>query len=419
MAVTNQGFSSFSSDAVTYIAEKTLMIAKKAVIFQQFGDKAVLPPGSSKTFQYTRYDRLNLPISSLTDGSTPDNTSMSISTVSATADQWGAYINITDVAQLTIKHPVLQKGIELMAYQAAETVDREIIKVLNNSATNVTYGHNGSGFAASRSALTTSYILNTASVKSAVATLRNNGAVEYDGQNYIGVIDPSVEMDVMGDSTFVNASSYSNIKALYNGEIGMWFGVRWMRSNFIPAIVGIAAQDLTGSTSGGSLATGNYNSYFSGQNPNTGVYDRVTANDVANVASGSSGSITGSSPNVSGYTWDLYVSQVGATANTGAYYLQQSSIANNTAITTIQSISTTTLGLFPGANGVTVHDGFIFGKEAYTTVDLMQLQSFITPASASDSDPLVQRRKAGWKLMFKAVVNNVNFIQKLEVGSAY
>lgn len=419
MSVTNQGFSAFSSDAVTYIAEKTLMIAKKAVIFQQFGDKAVLPPGSSKTFQYTRYDRLNLPVSSLTDGSTPDNTSMSISTVSATADQWGAYVNITDVAQLTIKHPVLQKGIELMGFQAAEVVDREVIKVLINSATNITYGHNGSAFAASRSALTTAYVLNTAVAKSAVATLRNAGAMEYDGQNYIGIIDPSVEMDIMGDTTFVNAASYSNIKALYNGEIGMWFGVRWMRSNFLPVLVGMANVTLTGSTSGGSLATGTYNHFFVGQNPNTGVYDRVTANGTFNVASGSSGSATGSSPNVSGYTWDLYVSAVGATANTGAYYLQQAGILNSTAITAITSISTATLGLFPGANGVSVHTGFVFGKEAYTTVDLMQLQSFVTPAAASDSDPLVQRRKAGWKLMFKAVVNNVAFIQKIETGSAF
>jgi hypothetical protein len=49
----------------------------------------------------------------------------------------------------------------------------------------------------------------------------------------------------------------------------------------------------------------------------------------------------------------------------------------------------------------------------------MNLQSTLTAPVATDSDPLIQRRKAGWKVMFKAVINNQNFFARCESESAY
>lgn len=80
-------FSDLSSDAVTYIAEKTLKVAERSVRFYELADKATLPDSNSKTFQYTRYERLGLPLSVLTEGTTPSDTSMTISTVTAVSEQ--------------------------------------------------------------------------------------------------------------------------------------------------------------------------------------------------------------------------------------------------------------------------------------------------------------------------------------------
>ena len=71
------------------------------------------------------------------------------------------------------------------------------------------------------------------------------------------------------------------------------------------------------------------------------------------------------------------------------------------------------------ATGEIVHSSWVFGKEAFAVVDLQKLQSFLTPNQASDSDPLVQRRKAGWKLMFKAVICNNDFMARIESESAF
>ncbi len=81
-AANEVSFSVLSDDAVSaYIAEKTLMIAHKSTRLHVFGDKAVLPNEQSKTFQYTRYERLSLPTATLTEGTTPGNTAMTITTV--------------------------------------------------------------------------------------------------------------------------------------------------------------------------------------------------------------------------------------------------------------------------------------------------------------------------------------------------
>lgn len=69
--------------------------------------------------------------------------------------------------------------------------------------------------------------------------------------------------------------------------------------------------------------------------------------------------------------------------------------------------------------GVEVHFMWVMGKEAFAVPELMSLQTYLTPDQASDSDPLAQRRKAGWKVMFKPVICNELFIQRLEVASRY
>ena len=133
-----------SADMISaYIADKTLMLALKELRMSQFAEKGTLPTRNSKTWQYTRYERLPLPVSTLTEGVTPASTTMSVSTVTATVEQWGQVVVITDMAELVIKHPVVQKAIQILALAAAETRDREIQKVLL-AGTTVQYVNNRS-----------------------------------------------------------------------------------------------------------------------------------------------------------------------------------------------------------------------------------------------------------------------------------
>ena len=73
----------------------------------------------------------------------------------------------------------------------------------------------------------------------------------------------------------------------------------------------------------------------------------------------------------------------------------------------------------PPASG-TVHVGYIFGQGAFAVPAIgSRSEATITPPSATDSDPLKQRRKAGFKFMSKAVVLNPDFFRRFESFSAF
>src|SRR5262249_51696840 len=130
------------------IKEKLLMIAEKDTVFLQLAEKGQLPEGQGKTVQFTRYERLPLPSAPAVEGVTPGDTNLITSPVQAVVDQWIVVSTLTDVAVLTVRHPVLQVTQARQGTNHAELVDRECQNVLMGG-NNVTFG----GVAATRDAL--------------------------------------------------------------------------------------------------------------------------------------------------------------------------------------------------------------------------------------------------------------------------
>jgi len=448
-----------NDEATEYIAEKTLRVALYKLSAYQFAEKHTLPANSGRVFQMTRYEHLTLPQNPLQQGTTPGNTPMTISKVTATAEQWGAVVTMYDVPLLTIKHNVLQKAIELLGMQAAKVFEREMQKVLMG-CTDVAFAGTSN---TTRNGLASGDHIVSLDIAKAVSTLRYNGAEEWSrsssnttaaylermGQSgggttkakaglgssyegYIGIIDPYVEQDLLADSTFVAAAEYSDIRALYAGEVGRWLGVVFVRSNFMPKITLLASPTtasvkITGQTGGYANNTA-YDFRVTRVRKAYGLEEAVSAKiDQATDDSGTGISVV--LPSGADYGYKVY-----AGANGGTLYEVQTaaSSAAATADDLIgpvfepnQTIYVTTLptsGLaapVDPAASTTVHTTWIFGKEAFGVVDLDKLQATLTPNTASDSDPLIQRRKAGWKAMFKCVITNNNFIRLIESTSDY
>lgn len=434
-------FSTLQNDAVTYIAEKTLMIAQKIVRFYDLADKAKLPSHNSKTFQYTRYDRLPLPQVGLTDGTTPNSRALSITTVQAVAEQWGDVVAITDVVDLTIRHKALQKAIELIGKQSAETIEREVFETLV-TGTNLFYP----GAVTARSSITATDIPTADTLRKIVANLRDNGAYGMEkgagtedpelGDHFVGVVDSFIEQDIASDPDFIDANKYANAKRLWNGEAGTFLGVRFVRSNMLPTLASRAAATATAPTDDvGTLTSGyHYRTMVTGLDDTFG-YEKLIfqASDTTAAATGNTETVQVVIPAVTGYTnFNIYMSvgTAGASAIGDTMYLQNASgtvvagtfrLGHATESGNNYTQKTTGTTNPPELNSATskVHLSFFLGKESYTVVDLQNLQTTLTPATASDSDPLIQRRKVGWKTMFKAVINNNNFFARLESESAY
>lgn len=398
-----------------HLAKETLAIADKYVRFLPLGDKLDLGGGNGKTWTATRYKRIALPKVALSEGVTPDGSNLATEQVSGTAEQWGGYVTLSDVSQLTLYHPALVKANELLGKNAAETVDREI-QVALEGVTNINYA----GDRTVRSDLTGGNVLASKTILKAVSQLRDYGAPEFDGQNFVGVVDPLVEADMVVDSTFIDVGKYQKATPLMRGEFGQWMGVRFIRSNFVRKYYGAGALTAVSGV-GGTFTTGSYPVTCVGYDSSNKLNLAITSTtEVAvAIATGSLAVTVPSSP--AGYVWDVY-----SVAGTGGTPLKSSAShligvkgGSSVVITGTGSLGDGDAAPTAPVTGITVHNVWIFGKGAFGVIDLTGIERTLTKNEASDSDPLAQRRKTGWKAFFKAVPLNDNFMKKIEVASAF
>jgi N4-gp56 family major capsid protein len=294
-----------SADLQTYFSKKLLVQAAYKTVLDQFAYVEKIPSASSKTISFTQYADLSPATTPLTEGTAPTDTALSSSAITATIDQLGAFVTLTDLAELTVKHPVTQKTTELLGVQAARSYDRTINSVVV-AGTSVIYA---AGRAARVNITATDYLTFT-EIRKGVAQLRNNGASEFDDGNFVLVVDPSVETDLMGDTAFSNTvyrqSDPAKGNEFYKGTITKFAGVTVVRTNNVPTI----------------------------------------------------------------------------------------------------------------ASTATVHTSYMFGQNAYAVSDLQTLAMY-REGPGSVSDPLHQKMTMGWKVGFKSVILNNNFMVRLESASAY
>lgn len=421
-------FSTISTDAPNvYVAREMYKIAERKLVLGRYASRYVLPQRFSKTIRIDRFARMALPTTPLTEGVPPDTVALSVQNVDVTLEQWGIVTFITDVGLITTVHPALQLAIDRTALAIVETLEREIAKALL-AGTSVIYG----GAVSARGSLAATDVMTSTVVLKATTQLRALGAPEYDGGLYAGVIAPQQEGDLLrADTVFQSAHNYVNVKALEYGEIGIWMGVRWARGNFMPVFVGVAEPSESANSATVSLVAGaaggayNDNATLSGgiivvaRDVNSDYERKISVSHTTLALGAGNTALVVTTPTSTNYLYDIYAPP--AAAGTGTPVLAASRQAANTAVT-ISSLptSSTTAPVNP-ASGVSVFVAWVFGKDAYGRVELngMSMQSYVTPAGASFSNPLAQGRKIGSKIMWKPFILDDNFFVRVETGSSF
>lgn len=298
------------ADLQTYFAKKLLKQAKYKTVLDQFGHKEKIPEASSKTIQFTQYADLALAINPLTEGIAPAGKALSATPITAVIDQLGDFVTLTDLAKLTPKHDTVQKALELLGTQAAKSYDR-VINVVLAAGTAVRYA----GGVASRATLVAGSKIVWSDIRKEVTRLRNSGAEEFADGNFVLVVDPSVEQDLMDDASFEKAAiAHTNQSGTnseyYKGTIAKFAGVTVTRTNHLMTVPAGSGNALTG------------------------------------------------------------------------------------------------------------HVSFLFGTDAYGVTDLQTLQTY-KEGPGGVTDPLRQKMTLGWKVGFKSVILNNNFMGRIESISAY
>lgn len=443
--VVNQS-SQFSADVVNYIQEEVMRLSQRYLVVYQHGDKLRLPRNRGTTYTGSRYDRLPLPFQSLAEGVPPLGESVPLVQVQATAVQWGDSVTVTDVTEATIFHSVYQQAIKLTAIQLAETLERiTFINLLGFSQINYV---NSEG---SRANLVAGDVLNPQEANRAYAQLFQLGAPMFMGPkeedidedfgsaeraskspmsmpHYVAVIHPAVEQDMRQNPQVQQAWAYSDVNKLYNNELGVYSGIRWVHSNLMPTWTQPASGNpsLTGNTSGGALPAATYTLQVTGSNALTSYEDTIYATQNVVVGGSGAGSITFTTPNVAGEVYNAYIvsgasgspTHLGLSASgptSGPMAGQAIQLPANTTVTITAIGASQTPPAIPGS-GITVYPTFVFGENAYGIV-MLEDPEFFFLKDADKVDPLNQLRVVSWKVFFGVLLENNTFALRIESTS--
>lgn len=434
----------FQADIEAYIADKTLPLTRRQLVVYQFGDPITLPKGRGLTYTATRYNRVSLPYAPLSEGVPPIGEVMTISQVTGTALQWGDKITITDVAEMTIKHPLFRKAIELLGLQVAETLERNTFNNLMGGA-QVNYV-NSRG---SRAALVAGDVLNIHELNRAYAMLVSLGAPRFMGDemtdtkleadaggakassnprahpHFVCVQHPFVTADLRENQPIQYAWSQSDINRLYNWEIGEWSSIRFCDTNMVPSYTGNALIQPTAGAAG-TLATGNYYAVVTASDTQNQYESQIYQVSALTAVVGPNGSLNVALPVLAGYTFSVYVGTTNAPANLGLSMSgpvvgplqgQATQLAGGQTVV-ITGLGVAQIPPAAPATGVTVWPNFIFGRGAYGQI-MLDDTKFTYLKEADKSDPLNQLRVVGWKTFYGTILLNQQFMMRIESTSAF
>lgn len=435
---------SFQADVEAYIAQTTLPLARRRLVAYQFGDPLELPKGRGVVYQAARWNRVPLPFAPLSEGVPPIGQVMTVTMISATALQWGDKITLTDIAEMTIKHPMFQLAKERCALAVAETLERNTYNSLMGG-TQINYVNTRG----SRAALVAGDVLNLHEVNRAFGALATIGAPRFMGDeqtdpkveansggaratddprglpHYTAIIHELCVQDLRENSTVLLASSYSDINRLYNSEVGTLGGIRFCSSNMVPFFTGIAQVNGT-ATSSGTLATGSYFVIVTGSDTQNQYESQIYQVSSSISVTGPNGSVQVTVPATAGYTYSVYLGTSSSPVNlgaspqgptTGPLTGMATQLAPGTVVT-LTALGTAQVPPAAPATGVTVYPNFIFGRGAYGQIKLDEIK-YNYLDKGDKSDPLNQLRVVGWKVMYATILLQQLFFMRIESTSAF
>lgn len=236
--VTTQFTDGTASDATQSFFNTLLLVrGTYALIHQVPVKKYNLARRSGKTMIWRRYDPLELATTPLSEGHNPNGLSKAKTDIAATIEQYGAFIEDTDMVIDTQPDSQTTENVELLGQQMGETFD-QLYRDLFATATNIVY-------TSGTSTVTVDQIVDRNDLDRAYRLLRVNKARTFSpmimaGQNvgtgpvmpsYWAMCDERVAFDLRHVDGFLLPSEYASKTGILAGEIGAdKNGIRFLAS---------------------------------------------------------------------------------------------------------------------------------------------------------------------------------------------
>jgi len=223
-------------------AVKTMLVRGiPLLVLEKFGQVFVMPTKSTKVAKFRRYNALALATTPLVEGVTPTGKKQTVTDVTATLDQYGDFVEYSDVIEDTHEDPFLMATSETLGEQAAQTIESVRWGILKGG-TNVSYA-NGSArtsvntpisLTLQRTATRTLLRQNAKQITRIVGSTASYRTEPVEA-SFIGLAHVDLENDIRAMPGFTSVKQYGNPGSAYPGEIGAVDNVRYILTTLFTA----------------------------------------------------------------------------------------------------------------------------------------------------------------------------------------
>lgn len=210
-----------TENAHTYWETALIYLAGPKLIHDQCAQLTKIPEGNSKTVEFNVVQDLSTDIDSntLAEGVPGDGQQLTITPITVEVAQYGNYVEISDMLQLTAKHGMFKVATNKLSSQAAGVGDKITRNKMHECTTSFV-----AGGVASLSKITADTYLTVDDIFKAAARLKGKDTPTFGDGCYRAIAHPYVTKDLMSNAkettAWMDIKKYANPEDILNGEVG-------------------------------------------------------------------------------------------------------------------------------------------------------------------------------------------------------
>jgi N4-gp56 family major capsid protein len=216
-----QTYSGLTNEQRTFYSARLIRRLLPRLPLLRDAQTETIGPNTGAAIQWRKWGSLALATTALTEGTPPSDSSLTVTTVTATLAQYGAVVKVSDLLIRAGIDQAMIQTTDVLAEQAGRSIHTLMVTELGaNSSVQYANGR------ASRVTVAAGDNFTVAEIKKAVRTLENNNVDKFPDGYYHGVITAKQKYDLRQDSAYIDLYRYTNTDALRGNIIGEVEGVR-------------------------------------------------------------------------------------------------------------------------------------------------------------------------------------------------
>jgi N4-gp56 family major capsid protein len=228
MALQTTASAGLSDEMKTFYDRQLLTRTVPLLVHARFGQKKTIPTHGGRIIEFRKFAGLAVATTPLTEGALFTNLKdLTVTATTATVAQYGDAVGFSDLVSTTTIDPILKESTEILAEQAAETID-ELVRDTIAAGTNVLYSTVSVNTA--RTDIAATDIITAADVALMALTMRLNRARKIDGF-YQAITHPRVVYDLMRTTEWRDNNNYNQTGRTLSGELGTLHGIKFWESD--------------------------------------------------------------------------------------------------------------------------------------------------------------------------------------------